>query len=776
MKATNLGYNQISPLLRIFAFLVVPLLVGNSIIFYWLYANEKANKLFSLNTRVEHQLLTQKAIISHFADNIISDIRVLSNHHEFLDLVNRGTNFSNESLIHDFIQFSRIRKIYDQIRYIDTSGNEIIRIDFNNGSPESATKERLQNKKKRYYFSNTLRLGRGEIFISPMDLNIENGKVEIPVKPMIRIGTPVFDKNNQKTGVMVLNYRADQLLESLIESNSCSDEHILMANKDGYFLKGPTRNDEWGFMYENKNHLTFERKYPESWDIIMDNETGSFVNDSGILSYITVFPLKHQFLPRNQGFAAFTPGKINTLEDQYQWKIVHFVSHDEFDLKLKNWKKIIIGLVLITSLAIISGSWFLALLSYQRKKTERALKIAHDDLEHKVELRTRELNCLFRMSEIAGNLDLKIEQILELAILIIPTGYRFPGITQCRIRFDEMVFQTDYFKIDYFVLESDLIINGKNRGTVEVSYSQSKAKKDEGPFLKEERGLNDVLARHLSNLIRTREGFLEKEKLKEQLRHSQKIETIGTLVGGIAHDFNNILQGIIAYCQLTVSQLDTPQKAKQNIDRIFKGAQRASELVQQILTFSRKSKIKKQPVFISDILKEALQLLSPLAPSLIEIEQDIVSQKAILADASQIHQVIMNLCTNAFHAMDATGGVLRIAITDIDAVEIDAIPEGNISTDKYVALEVKDTGYGMDTKTLEKVFDPYFTTKAPGEGTGLGMAVTCEIVDEHNGHIKVFSESGLGTTVKIYFPVSEPTIVVSKLKKGNRSRHRNSAG
>ena len=765
MKAIDARSNHVSPLLRIFVILVVPLLIGNGIIFYWRYSKEKADKLFSLNTRVEHQLLTQKAIISRFSDNMISDLRVLSNYHELIDIVNRGPNSSTENLIHDLVQFSGIRRIYDQIRYIDASGNEIIRIDFNNGFPRSVTKEKLQNKKERYYFKNTLKLSKYEVFISPMDLNMENGRIEIPVKPMIRIGTPVFDKNHQKTGVLVLNYLADQLLESLSESDSSLGEHTLMLNKDGYFLKGTSGSEEWGFMYENKNHITFDRLYPGCWNNIKNARKGSFINESGIFSFDTVFPLKHQVFSWNQTTGEFTPSNINILGDQYHWKLVHFISHDDFNLRIKNGERIIIALALITSLAIITGSWFLALLSYKRKKTEKALKIAHDDLENEVELRTRELNCLFRMSETAGNLELDIDQILELAILIIPTGYRFPDITQCRITFDEKVFQAEFFDFYYYTLESDLIINGKIRGTIEVSYSQKKEKRDEGPFLKEERSLNNVLARHLSNLIQIREGFLEKEKLKEQLRHSQKIEAIGTLAGGIAHDFNNILSGITGYCQLAVRHLDNPQIVKQDIDRIFKGALRASELVQQILSFSRKSEIKKQPVFISHVLKEALQLLSPLAPSSIEIKQDITSQSSILADSSQIHQVIMNLCTNAIHAMDATDGVLSIALTDIDPVELDDIPDGNTATDKYVALEVKDTGCGMDSETLEKVFDPYFTTKEAGRGTGLGLTVTGEIIGEHNGHIKIFSEPGQGTTVKIYFPVYDSTIAISDLKK-----------
>jgi PAS domain S-box-containing protein len=245
----------------------------------------------------------------------------------------------------------------------------------------------------------------------------------------------------------------------------------------------------------------------------------------------------------------------------------------------------------------------------------------------------------------------------------------------------------------------------------------------------------------------------EQKKIAAQLQRAQKLEAIGTLAGGIAHDFNNILSGIFGYSQLAKNHLDNPKRTEKDIDQIIKGAHKATDLVQQILTISRKSIHKKQPLSAHLVIKEALKLLRATIPATIQIKEAIFSKATVIADPTKIHQVIMNLCTNAYHAMLETGGILSVGLKEIKFSQKDGIPGSNIEPGNYLKLEVSDTGHGIESPIMEKIFEPYFTTKEPDKGTGLGLAVVFGIVQEHKGHITVYSEPGLGTTFHVYLPI-----------------------
>ena len=248
---------------------------------------------------------------------------------------------------------------------------------------------------------------------------------------------------------------------------------------------------------------------------------------------------------------------------------------------------------------------------------------------------------------------------------------------------------------------------------------------------------------------------IEQERLDLEIRlqQSQKMEAIGTLAGGIAHDFNNILSGIFGYSHLALKEIDNPQKVKNYIAQIDKGSKRAAELVRQILTFSRRDIYQKHPLQISFAIKEALQLIRSTIPTSIEIKKRIDSKSAVLADSIKIHQLLINLCTNAFHAIGENNGSITISLADKNIQKNEMknntlIPPGN-----YLELEVADTGLGMDKPIIDKIFDPYFTTKEIGKGTGLGLALVRAIVKEHEGFISVNSEPDQGTSFFIYFPI-----------------------
>jgi len=253
-------------------------------------------------------------------------------------------------------------------------------------------------------------------------------------------------------------------------------------------------------------------------------------------------------------------------------------------------------------------------------------------------------------------------------------------------------------------------------------------------------------------------------EIESQLRQSQKMEAIGTLAGGIAHDFNNILMAILGYAELGLRGLDPGSPVRNKFKAISKAGDRARELVAQILAFSRAETQAAAPVRVDMILKEALKLLRPAIPSTIEIQQHIDSKCTILGDPTRVHQVIMNLCTNAYQAMYSSGGTLKISLTLVKIEDETAATAVRLISGDYIKLAVSDTGCGISPENLARIFDPYFTTKEKGKGTGLGLSVVQGIVKSHKGTILVNSEVGTGTEFIVYLPVAAEADNINRLK------------
>jgi PAS domain S-box-containing protein len=254
----------------------------------------------------------------------------------------------------------------------------------------------------------------------------------------------------------------------------------------------------------------------------------------------------------------------------------------------------------------------------------------------------------------------------------------------------------------------------------------------------------------------------DRKQLERQLWQSQKLEALGTLAGGIAHDFNNILAAISGFCELSLFSCAEKSPIESHLQKIFQASQRAKELIQQILTFSRGGEQELQPVRINPLVKECLQLLRSSLPASIDIRyQSDIHTECVMANPTQMHQVIMNLSTNAAHAMRGKGGVLSVTLgrvhvdAEVGAHDMELVP-GN-----YARLAVSDTGHGMTAEIRQNIFDPYFSTKKKGEGTGLGLAVVHGIVKSHGGRITVQSEPGSGSTFAVYVPLAEAETVLS---------------
>ena len=247
----------------------------------------------------------------------------------------------------------------------------------------------------------------------------------------------------------------------------------------------------------------------------------------------------------------------------------------------------------------------------------------------------------------------------------------------------------------------------------------------------------------------------ERKKLEAQLVQAHKMEALGTLAGGIAHDFNNILSAIIAYTERGMQNVSDPDKVRKNIDEVLKVTNRAKDLVRQILAFSRRTKHEFIQLKLDTAIKEPLKMLRAILPKTIEIRQNLQANGRVMADSTQIHQVVMNLCSNAAQAMDERGGVLEVGLNKVEIHEDTQALALDLPPGPYLRLSIRDTGHGMPPEVLERIFDPYFTTKEKGRGTGLGLSVVHGIVKSHKGAITCKSMPGEGTTFEIYLPEIE---------------------
>ena len=295
-------------------------------------------------------------------------------------------------------------------------------------------------------------------------------------------------------------------------------------------------------------------------------------------------------------------------------------------------------------------------------------------------------------------------------------------------------------------------VSGENASKVELYGAKGKLKYAEIKTVPVKWHDLKCMLLSIRDVTETRVAELERMEMMAHARQLQKFEALGTLAGGIAHDFNNLLSPIIGFAELEASLAEEGSELQESLGQILKASNRAKELVQQILSFTRQAEEAYHPVLMRPLLKEAVKLMKAVIPSSIEIRSQIESARMVRGNSTHIHQVVMNLCTNAQHAMEATGGILTLILSDETVTQQAGDNYADLAPGEYVRLRIEDTGPGIAPETLEKIFDPYFTTKEQGKGTGLGLSIVKGIVRNHGGMITAASKPGGGTAFDVYLP------------------------
>lgn len=361
-------------LLKRFFLTYLPLLLLLLVIAGALYNTDQQARRRTFEQQELVSINQQHRLIANDIRSIAGDLLVLADHYHLHADHEHQQHDEMSTVGEEFRLFALHKKIYDQVRFIDSNGMEKIRINYNAGHPTIVPPEGLQDKSKRYYFKDTISLKKGEVFVSPLDLNIEQGLIEQPLKPMIRFGAPLFSRDGTPFGIVMLNYLAEEILNDIDELTGNTADRLMLVNREGYWLKAFSPEDEWGFMFPERKDRTFANRFPLAWQKIAGSDSGQFLDDTGMFTYATIRPLSVGLLHSSTGSAeTFSASSKRLGADEYAWKIISFVSATELPRHLQPYRTASLLVTFSLALLLGLGCWIGAESNVKRTMAEEAL-------------------------------------------------------------------------------------------------------------------------------------------------------------------------------------------------------------------------------------------------------------------------------------------------------------------------------------------------------------------------------------------------------------------
>lgn len=638
-------------------------------------------------------------------------------------VVLRGVADQSEELL---LSFCRAHKEYDQVCLIDNRGWELIRVNNTDKGCQVVPQSFLQDKSSQYYVQGGMPLTPGDFFLSSFDLNVEQGKVEVPHKPMLRLVSFLNNGN-----ILVINLLVGSFLDKL------SANGVEMVNRGGYWLAGGKVEERFGWQ-TGKMNATLKNTNQDVWQQLQKKGEGSFVLGTEVTVFVSYrHPIKGELLGHFR--LPFSEG-----EQVREWKFFireDLANHSIYDLRTR-------FLFLFFVLSALYGMLSFILYSLLRKEQQA------NEARFKQEQRVRESESRFRRVFYNSPDSITISDMEGVFVEVNDgfcnlIGYEAEDVLGRRgVDVDLYVDEQLCHKAVDTLNKEDQLSNleveyvRKDGTVVPVLLSAVKVSMDGRPFI-------ITISRDISSLKKVEE---ERRELEDKLRQSHKLEALGVLAGGIAHEFNNILAAIIGYTELASNDAPPDSQVKVDLQQILIGGNRAKVLVEQIRVFSHPQDVVKIPLSLPPLLKESVKMVSAGLPSSIRVNQYIDSDCCmVLADSTTIQQMLINLFSNAVHAMGDTG-TLTVSLREVMPDQDFRSSHPELAEQHYLEIGVRDTGCGMDSATREQIFDPFFTTREVGKGTGMGLSVTYGIVREHDGIILVESEPDQGAFFRVLLP------------------------
>lgn len=713
---------------------------------------ESASDLALTETREKEDIRLKIGTSEVTFMHLHSDLMFLAEQHE-LETKLSVPDYPPDDLVKDYITFARIKGLYDQIRLIDEHGMELVRVNYNNGRPIVVRDEDLQDKSGRYYFSETMKLGKGEIYLSPFDLNIEHGEIELPFKPMIRLATPVYDTENRKRGIVIVNFLGRIMLDGLKGTGIRGMRQIMLLNADGFFLLAPNTENEWGFMLEERKERKFQKTFPAEWQKIYAAESGQFYSKDGLFTFGTIYPLK--MLSDAHFFSSALPVKSgkSMRGESYFWKIVSFVPSGALFADTRNLMRELVRLYVMVLFILGIGAFFLARATQRRRAAEMEIRESEDRF-HKLADAT--------MEGVAVHKEMEIIDANRMFLSMF--GYNKFEISGMNI-------------LDFVAPESEELVRGKIDTGDETSYELINLRKDNTRFTGEACGktisfggetarvvvIRDITRyketermlrernREIQDLIATLEKRIEEEvalsrqkdfMMIQQSRHA----SMGEMISYIAHQWRQPLNALgLLLANIRYDFLDGEMSREDLELYISKGnalIEKMSKTIDDFRDFFRPERDKEEfsPArAVRDILAivEDSFRYKNIAITVRE-EGDV----AVLGFPNEYSQVILNILSNAGDAITESGvegGRIMINI-------------GTGGDDGGSVVSITDNGGGIPDRIMDRIFDPYFSAKKGG--TGIGLYMSRMIIEEiMGGKIEAGNVEG-GAQFRICLPAA----------------------
>ncbi len=816
--------------------------------YYTVYTTERTTREASESLNVD---LARRMIITDIT-SVTRDLMFLSEHIESQGLLDDLTYRDEKLISEEFTVFARQKGLYDQIRYLDRFGMEIVRVNYNGGKPKVVQQRELQNKANRYYFQEAMSQSRGGIYLSPMDLNIEEEEIEYPLKPMIRFGTPVFDSAGHKKGIILLNYFGERLIENFKRAAANIASHVELVNADGYWLSSPESKDEWGFMFGSKT--VFSHRFPFAWWQLAEAEDGQFETKEGLFTFSTVYPVRAALRAANPIWQKSSARAA----DKRFWKIIARVSSKELSATLPFFIQNHLSLYAAMLGLLALAAWFLSH-SQHRHRLAEAQRDYEQRFRHTLENIDLAAVALDRQgrvtfcndhfleitgwhrSEVVGEswLERFVPNALHGEVGNIIEGMQNPkqfpskyenqvktrdgnlrliawnntlsydaerhvigvtgigeDITEQRHAEEELhklyraveqspsiVLITDqYGRIDYVNPKFTQVsgysyseVIGKNPRFLKSGETTPKEyanlwdtvshggewrgefhnRKKSGELYWESASISAIRNPEgkITHYLAVKEDISERKRLEmeveernRELAKSQALAAMGRMASMIAHDLRNPLSSVKMTLQILGKQISKERSGEVDELRLISLEQirYMEEILSDMLTFSRPDALK--PEWMS--IEREIDLAVNLSKRRID-EDDILLETnfhpglpTLYGDPTKLRQVFGNLISNA---AQATEGIHKPQVTIDVMVELGQIGTG-------IRIEICDNGCGIEPDEHEKLFEPFFTTRA--KGTGLGLAIVKRILDQHHATIELLPNEPQGTCVAVVLPVA----------------------
>ncbi len=713
---------------------VVVVVVGGT----WLYRSQvTAGEVRVLRERERTAVIQARDGVEQTFRWIVADALVAAGHRAVPEaLSGPDPAGARRRLATEYLLESRQRGVYDQIRLLDAGGREVVRVDHNGGAPAVTPEDELQDKGGRYYFTDAFALEPGQLYVSPFDLNVENGAIERPFKPMIRLATPVAGTRGRKAGVVVLNYMGRQLLDDLDRLSRSSSGTVFLVDQSGYFLRGPDPGWEWGFMLEDRGDRRFSTFDPDAWAAIR-NGGGQVRTDRGLYTFRDVLPLRRGEVSSTGASAPRGPSAGRVGPDAYRWTVVSFVPADRLvaggrpELRRSLW---VAGAVLGAGAL---AAWALAVSLAVRRGAELAL---------------RESEARYARAQRAANIGSWEWDLASGRMRWTETVPAMFGLPPGRLSGDysgflEAVHPDDRVRVAEAV---DASVRGRSDLSVEFRVVPPDGTPRwvycTGDVV---RDVDDRAVR-LAGIV---QDVTRRKELEARALLARKMESLGVMAGGVAHHFNNVLAGILGHAELALDHMAPGSRPWRHVDAIRAGVERAAEVSSRMRDFAAGIQVTDRPCPLNPPVAAEVGAVEVPAEVALELDLAPVTPR-VRGEPSLLRQVVRDLVDNAVEAVAGNGGRVTVSTGSMEcdglglatAVPSDAEPPAG----RCALILVEDTGPGMDEHTRSSMFDPFFTTRFAGRGLGLARALG--IVRAHNGVLLVESAPGRGTRVRVVLP------------------------